>query len=546
MIDFTRHHEIAYPAAVYADGVEVLSDYDPKVHRAIYKHNYKAIFDDIADGAVKDVDAWRALILNDLFFVVHVVMGIKAANHPFVVNRCHAVETGPDDRTVDIWSREHYKSVIITQAETIQQILRDPEKCHIIFSYKKPKAEDFLFSIKQTLETEFLRGVFPDILWQKPESQSPSWSLMTGITVKRKSASRKEKTVEAYGVVEGMPTGGHWERRIYDDIETADLAKNPDQLKHLVQQYEMSRNLGTMGGTERILGTFYSHYGLLTYLRDRLDANGNKAYHTRIVPATHDGTRNGVPVLLTQKQLDDKKMDSTFESQQLCNPTPSSELKLAFSLLKPIEPKDIPKNIYKFMVLDQAGGDETHKKSGDLWSYACIGVEPCIDEVGQSRVFILDLEAEKFSHSEGIEGFVAMYLRNGIINQTGVEKVGLSTTEMHITNALRARGRRLSIDAGNLVLLKPSGRSKEHRIESSLQWPLNNGKIYYSTTLREKYIDGIRDEMEKFPFYHVDILDCISYVYDLIRAYRFVDERDSWEEEERREEIYGRSAVTGY
>ena len=125
------------------------------------------------------------------------------------------------------------------------------------------------------------------------------------------------------------------------------------------------------------------------------------------------------------------------------------------------------------------------------------------------------------SHSEGINGVVTMYLRNGIIEQMGVEKVGLSTTEMHISNALKVRGRKLSLDAGNLVLLKPSGRSKVKRVENALQWPLNNGKIYYSTEIPERYIDAIREEMDKFPYFHVDILDMIAYVYDMIKEYRF-------------------------
>ena len=137
------------------------------------------------------------------------------------------------------------------------------------------------------------------------------------------------------------------------------------------------------------------------------------------------------------------------------------------------------------MVIDQAGGDETGKKSTDLWSYAVIGVEPCIDDVGQSNVYILDLEADKMSHSEGIEGIVRMYMRNGVIDRVGVEKVGLSSTEIHITNALRARGRRVSMDAGNLKPLKPAGRSKAIRIEVALHWPLNNGKLYYSTSINQ-------------------------------------------------------------
>ena len=90
-------------------------------------------------------------------------------------------------------------------------------------------------------------------------------------------------------------------------------------------------------------------------------------------------------------------------------------------------------------------------------SYGVFGVEPCVDNIGQSKVYALDLEADKMSHSEGIDGVVRMYLRNGIIQQMGVEKVGLSTTEMHISNALKAYGRRVNQDAGNLILLKPGG-----------------------------------------------------------------------------------------
>ena len=264
MIDFIPHPEIAMPNC-----------FDSAIHKAEYKYNYTDIFGDMASGLLPKRGTYRSLILNDLFFIVHFVMGIKIANHPFVVNRCQDLENGVKDKTLDVWAREHFKSVIITQAETIQNILKNPEECHVIFSYKKPKAEDFLSSIKQTLETEFLRSVFDDVLYANPHAQSPSWSLQNGITVKRTSQSRKEKTVEAYGVVEGMPTGGHWERRIYDDIETADLARNPDQLQYLIQQYELSRNLGTMDGRERVIGTFYSHFGLLTYLRDKVDIHGN-------------------------------------------------------------------------------------------------------------------------------------------------------------------------------------------------------------------------------------------------------------------------------
>jgi hypothetical protein len=275
--------------------------------------------------------------------------------------------------------------------------------------------------------------------------------------------------------------------------------------------------------------------------------DGRKIYHLRLIPGSNDGTRDGKPILMDPLSWEKAKMSVHFNSQQLCDPTPTSDIKLDFAQLRPVEPAFIPKDVYRVMVLDQAGGDETDKQSTDLWTYGVFGVEPCVDDIGQSKVYMLDVEADKMSHSEGIDGVTRMYLRNGIIQQMGVEKVGLSTTEIHISNALKAHGRRVTLDSGNLVLLKPAGRSKIYRIESALQWPLNNGKLYYSTAIPKRYIEAIHEEMMKFPFFHVDILDMWAYLYDVVKEVNFFDE---WgEEDTERPHNYvqeGRDRVTGY
>jgi hypothetical protein len=215
------------------------------------------------------------------------------------------------------------------------------------------------------------------------------------------------------------------------------------------------------------------------------------------------------------------KLSLHFNSQQLCDPTPSHDIKLDKEMFRPVEPEFIPKDIYKFMVIDQAGDTEENKSRGDLWSFGILGIQPQMDDIGASKVFLLDVEADQMSHSEAINAIVQMYCRNGFIMQLGVEKVGLATTEIHIQNALRAHGRRVSLKDNTLVMLKPAGRAKTYRVESALQWPLNNSKLYYSTSIQKHYIDMIREEMDKFPFYHVDILDMMAYAYDLFKVFRF-------------------------
>jgi len=494
------------------------------VHKAQYRYDYVSLQEKIESGELDKRATYRYLILNDLFFIVLFVMEIEKANHPFVVKMCNMVQNGPRSNTLDIWARAHYKSTIITIAETVQYQLKHPDHCTGIFAYSRPAAKKFLRGIKTLLESsDILKWCFPDVLYGKPESESPKWSEDDGLVLRRKGSSRGESSIEAWGLTEGMPTGRHFERCVFDDLETEDIRESPDMLNKVYSKFEMAGNLGTFSDSDvtRVIGTYYSHYGPNVKIRDKKYPDGTNIYKLRRVPGSDNGERDGKPVLMDKGSWEKEKTGQHFNSQQLCDPTPLSGVRLNVFFLKPIEPQFIPRNIHKFMILDQAGGDETDKQSKDLWSYGVIGIEPVLDDIGQSNIYLLDVEADKMSHSEGINGVVTMYLRNGIIQQMGVEKVGLSTTEIHISSALRIKGRRLSLDAKNLVLLKPAGRTKVLRVDNALQWPLNNGKIHYSTAIPQKYIDAIKDEMQKFPFYHVDILDMMAYAYDLFKEFRF-------------------------
>ena len=516
MIEFNPHPEIALDQ----------QSFDPRRHKAVYRHNYDAIFEDIAKEIIDPRAMYRQLILDDLFFVVRFVMQIEKANHPFIVQRCHDVQDGPQSDTLDVWARYHFKSTILTVAGTLQYHLKHPEKCTAIIAYSRPAAKKFLRGIKTLCEeSQLLKWAFPDVLFEKPESQAPKWSEDDGIVFRRQSSSRGESTIEAWGLTEGMPTGRHFERMIFDDLETEDIRESPDMLAKVWSNFQMaSVNLGTGSDDDitKVIGTYYSHFGPNVKIRDmKYPGTETPIYQLRIFPGSHNGQRDGQPVLMDVKSWEKAKASTHFASQQLCDPTPNEEIKLDSSMLIPIDPENIPRDVYKFMVIDQAGDDETNVTSGDSWSMGVIGVKPYMDELGASDVYLMDVNAGPMNHAEAINDIVTMYCRNGIIMQLGVEKVGLSTTEIHIVSALRAKGRKLSVDNKNLVLLKPAGRSKAKRVESALQWPLNNGKLYYSTAIPRKYIDAIIEEMNKFPFYHVDILDMWAYGYDMIKEFRF-------------------------
>lgn len=511
----SKTHEIEINGVVF----EILPDVDYGFDFLKFKRDIK----NVPPG--QDRVAWergqlRYLFENSLWAIVAFVMKWPCAFHPFCIEACVEVQRGPRTNTLDVWARGHLKSTIITCAGSIQEIIRNPEVTICIFSYTKTAALKFFNQIKYLLETsEILKWTYPDILWNNPSDEAPKWSDDGGLFVKRKGFA-KEPTLYAAGLIDGMPTGGHFFLRIYDDIMVEDLADSPGMIEKVKERYDLSQNLGFDGGWRRVIGTPYHHEDIIQALRNRKKQDGTPSYHLRLKPATKDGSYNGVPVFVSQEHLDDLKINRRkYSSQQILNPTPTEVAKLNHQYLVDVEGPQVPPDLYRFMVIDPAG--ERKDRPGDAWAILVVGVDPYRDDIGASDVYLIDAVIEEMSYYDALDTVVKMYMRNGRILQLGVEKVALSTTELHVSNALRSKGKHLSVEAGNLTVLRPGGRSKVERIESNLIWPLNNGKIRISKAIPAVYRDRLRTEMERFPMWHDDGIDALSYVYDLLKDYRF-------------------------
>lgn len=490
-----------------------------------YLYDYRRLSKEITAGNLDERGVYRALILDrDLFFFTYFVMKIPIANHPFWVKSCKEVSRGPDTKTLDIWARDHGKSSIITISDTCCRILRNPEERIAIFSYVRPAALAFFRQIKHLFEfSDILKACFPDVLYQNPTAEALKWSEEpgTGLFVKRRGLY-KEATLEAWGLSEGMPTGRHFTGRIYDDIVTQDLVRTPETMETIKQNFDLSENLGTDDGWDRVIGSFYHHNDPLIAIRDKRKEDGTPLYHLRLKPATEDGEPNGRPVFQSEKKLATLRTNPlTFATQQLLDPTPRAWQRLKPERLIEVLTTEIPKNLFKFMLIDPAGERRADKRVGDAWSIMVVGVVPYRDDTGASDIYILDLVIEPMTEAEALDNVVKVYSRNGRILKLGVEKVAMSSVEVHVGNALRAKGKHVSQEAGSLVLLRPGGRSKAQRIESNVAWPLNNGKVHLSAGIPNAYRERLKLEMEKFPFWHDDGLDTLSYCYDMLRDYRF-------------------------
>lgn len=509
-----------------------------------YLHDYFAIAGRIEAKEYTAIQAYRQLMREDLWFWVYFVMGVKIANHPFIVKACRDVQDGPSSDTLDLWAREHLKTTVITIAETGYDIVRSHgqfapvknEERIGIFSYSRNAALDFFHAIKRLFEqSSFLQQCFPDIFYVNPMHESDRWSDEFGLNVKRKG-NYTEATVEACGLLDGMPTRKHFTKRTYDDIVTPDSVSTPEMMLKVEDRFAVSENLGTDGGRKRVVGTIYDHNDLLSKLRVSKYPDGTNEYHVRVKPATEGGEVMGKAVFQSEETLRKKRQNlRVFYCQQLLNPTPKGATKFDSGLIKLIDPGSIPGSVWRFMGIDAAG--EKAKKRDDAWALIVGGFEPFISDEGLANLYIMDLVYVKAEElNDALNEAVKMYLRNGFIRCLGVEKVGISTTEIHVTNALRAKGRVLTLEAGNLQILRPEGRSKEERIEGALETPILNGKIHLSTAVKEEHRVRFLTELDKYPRWHDDGLDITAYLYDLGKRYQFgrrsitedVKQKDRW------------------
>jgi predicted phage terminase large subunit-like protein len=319
---------------------------------------------------------YRDFCLNDLYFLLRYVLKREDVEHQWILNRCNEVQASPDWH-LDLWSRSHYKSTIITFAKSIQDILRNPDITISIFSHTRNIAKTFLKQIRIELESnELLKYLFPDILWENPSRDSPRWS-DEGIIVKRKS-NPKEATLEAWGIVDGQPTSRHFNIMVYDDIVTAESVYTKEMIEKTLSRWELSTNLLSNNGICRYIGTRYSLNDLYSVIIER------GLVKPRIYPATIDGTVNGVPVLLTREQLKEKRLqqgEHTFAAQMLQNP-----IHIGGNLIKEHwwkYYKILPQIEYKIIVADTAMKTKEQNDFSVLqcWGYGKDGNAYLIDQI---------------------------------------------------------------------------------------------------------------------------------------------------------------------
>jgi hypothetical protein len=505
---------------------------------------------------------WKHLLKNDLFFLLRYGLRRKDTDNDWYLARCREVQLEPNG-CIDLWGREHGKSSVLTFALTIQDILNDAEITVGIFSHTRPIAKSFLRQIKRELESnELLKKLFPEVLYAKPESESPQWSEDGGITVRRKG-NTKEATVEAWGLVDGMPTGRHFKLRVYDDVVTRENVTTAEQIEKTTEAFELSDNLGSIGGTFRIIGTRY-------HLNDTYASILKKGVaKPRIYPATINGRMDGKPVYFSQELWDYKKKVQSRKivaAQLLQNPLADEDARFQPLWLTSYEIRPLILNVY--IMGDPSLG--RHKESDNtaivVVGYSAGGTKYLLDGYCHRMALSerwkrLKELYQKWSSEIGVQSIDVGWERYGLQSdqeyfeeRQRIEEVYFAIKELNWSqNSAQSKPQRidrLEPDFRNRRLLLPApvwhdGQAKTWSVDSDPE-----SKLYQSINYKEfiglskkqqemleggqsdllakaiKRVDNERevydltvkliDEYTQFPFAsHDDILDALSRFYDM-------------------------------
>ena len=442
-----------------------------------------------------DVDEMRWLCRHDRYFLLVCGLGRADAVHPWIYERCREVEREPEGH-LDLWSRFHYKSTIITLAGVVQEILKNPEITIGIFSHVLSTSKKFVRQIQRALEDRRLYELFPDVLHEKPPQRF--WSAQDGLIVKRKG-NPKEPTVQAAGLVDGQPIGAHYDLRVYDDIVTAESVSTPEQIDKTTAAWELSLALGTAdGGRAWYAGTRYHPMDTYQTLIDR------KALKPRVRTCFD---KDGRSVLMSDDKLKKLRVEMgerTFAAQMLQQPVGEGMRTFQDDWFWTLEKLPAPEKLNRYVLIDSANAK---KKSNDFTVMWVVGL-------GRDKnYYVLDGIRDRLNLAErtrALFDLVERWTPHGVF----WEQIGLASDVEHV------KGEQDRIDWHFAIHSIGQDVPKNDRIgwlaplfEAARIW--FPARMLKRNSLGETY-DVVQEFLKEFQNHpvvqHDDMLDCLANV----------------------------------
>ncbi len=453
------------------------------------------------------------LAREDLYFLIRYVLSTRdyfkpgtdgMTNYQWILDRCREIQKD-SNRVLDVWARFHWKSNIKTFGLVIQDILKDPNSTHCIFSYNRPGAKKFMGQIQREIMTNkllqkiswhpILDGqIFPD----NPRDLTRN-SLDEGIIVNR-TTNPREPTIMATGLVDSLEVGPHYMFLHYDDVVTKDSVTSAEMIRKTTEAWELSLMLSMPGSQFRYTGTRYAYddsyaemlkrgIKLRTYPCYELDqdncvlADDDSGTYLKMA-WDFDKT-----VLYEEEHLRSLWSDlvgtdgpKTANMQLLCDP--SAGLRMGFDRedlrFYDKQPWEIAVGLNVYMLVDPAN---EKKRNSDYTAIWILGAG------GDNNVYILDLVRDRLNLSERTDKVFDLHMKWKPV-EVRYERYGLQADIQHIMYVQGLRNYRFYIRevAGNV--------RKDDRIERLI--PIfKEHRMWFPHSIPYTNMEGVEQDLIK-------------------------------------------------
>lgn len=485
------------------------------IHCDEWRLPYNEILADLSLMRVSKYEAWK-LVIRELceedFLLFCLLILDLPVNDPFLIARCYEVQDHEDENGMYLWARDHWKSTLITYARTLWRFTSIYGNRVALFSNSLKLAKPRFKQIKNVMESNpLLHELWPDIFYKNPEKEAVTWSIDDGLFLK--GNSMPWPSLGCFGLVDSMPTGGHYNEKIIDDLVDLKNIGTTFMMEKVKEAYGMADNLGsgdstieTVIGTRYKFGDLYEHIMALgqhrvSIIGGEVDNSGNSLY-------------GGIPVLLSKEALDIKKIKQRhlYHAQILQQPLQQGAAIFKADDLRFYDNEPAIGRYY--VVADPASDPELAVKADSLDHTVMWLVKACAGK----RLYIIDMIRDRIGIKDKWNNLKDWHSRYPIVD-TGYEEFATQKDREYFNQKMEDERFYFKITP-----LKNNRGSKPERIGILSEY-FSDGRIYLPRNIMrltknrgvvDLISEFINDEFMKYPMsQYDDMLDALAKVSEM-------------------------------
>lgn len=479
-----------------------------------YRLPYDAILKDLSLMRVNNEDAWlealNTLCSEDFFMFCLLILELPV-NNPYLLARCYEIQDNETTSSLWLWFRDGFKSTLVTYARTLWRYTRVPSNRVALFSNSRLLIKPRFKQLKNTMEKNMLlKRVWPDVFYMNPDKDAPTWTIDDGLFLKQNSMPWP--SLSAFGLIDAMPTGGHYNEKVIDDLVDLKNIGTKFMMMKVLEAYRMADNLGSGENTiENIIGTRYKFKDLYEHIMN------TGLHRTSIIAGEVDDDGKpkygGTPIYYSKEYYDKKKIKQagTYWPQILMSPQERGDAIFKKDHLKFYN--ELPDKLFYYIIGEPASDPALalHPEDIDYTALMLIATAP------GERIYIVDMVRDKIGVKDKWDIIKDWHTRYEITGFAYEEYANQKDREFF---NIKMQEERFYID---ITPLRKDKSSKESRIMNLCE-TFASGKIFlprnlYRMTRFSGMIDVvdvfIKDEYEVYPNgNHDDALDCLAKIHD--------------------------------